>query len=99
MTGRRSWRPGGRGSAPAPMTCKALAPLVTEYLDHALPADQNASLEGHLADCPHCRAHLDQFQVTIAELGRLPTDAIDPVIHGELIARFERWRLERDAVS
>jgi anti-sigma factor RsiW len=81
------------------MTCSQLAPLVTEYLEHALPADQNSSLEAHLADCPHCDTYLGQFRVTIAELGRLPTDAIDPEIHGELIERFERWSRERGAVG
>jgi anti-sigma factor RsiW len=36
------------------MSCKELVELVTDYLEGALPADDAARFEGHLALCPPC---------------------------------------------
>lgn len=78
--------------APEPLTCQALVELVTEYLEAALPAAEQARFEAHLAECPGCVTFLEQIRQTAAALGHLapqpiPADALD-----QLLDAFRGWR-------
>jgi anti-sigma factor RsiW len=53
------------------MQCRELVELVTEYMEGALPAEDRARFEAHLASCPGCLAYLQQMRVTIRVIGRL----------------------------
>ena len=79
-------------SAPVDMNCKGLVELVTDYLEGALPADERASLEEHLATCEGCNAYLEQMRVTIALTGMLTEDAIPADGRDELLGAFRAWR-------
>ncbi len=74
------------------LTCRELVELVTEYLEGTLPAPERARFEAHLADCPYCQTYLDQLRQTIAVLGRLSEDTIDPDAKAELLSRFRAWK-------
>ena len=56
---------------PAEMDCKSLVELVTDYLEGALPDDERAHLEAHLADCDGCNTYLDQIRTTLRLTGAL----------------------------
>jgi anti-sigma factor RsiW len=74
------------------MTCRELIELVTEYLDGALPGDDRMRLEAHLAECPYCEEYIAQLQRTVAVLGQLPPEPIDPAREQVLLEAFRGWR-------
>ena len=75
--------------------CKQFVEDVTAYLEGSLPADVIALIDGHLADCPHCREYVREMQRTIADaraLSERDVDAMPPDLRSRLLAAF----LERD---
>jgi len=64
-------------STTASYVCRQFVEDVTAYLEGALPEDQLAIVELHLADCPHCRAYLDQMRRTIEMTRALDGDDVD----------------------
>lgn len=52
--------------------------LIEDYLDDSLDAETRARVESHLAECEGCRNYLQQFRTTIAMLGRITEDRLDP---------------------
>ena len=73
------------------MPCRELVELVTEYLEDALPAQDRARFEAHLADCEDCNTYLDQMRQTISVLGRLPHDTLSSQAVATLGAAFRDW--------
>ncbi len=65
--------------------------MVTDYLEDALPRRRRARLEAHLADCPHCREYVEQIRRTVAAMGRVEPDALEPEVRDELVALYRRW--------
>lgn len=74
------------------MTCRELVEVVTEYLETALSAADRRRFEQHLAECPPCRAYLDQMRRTIAALGRLPRESISDDARRGLLDAFRSWK-------
>jgi anti-sigma factor RsiW len=74
------------------MTCKELVELVTDYLDGALPAEDRARFEQHIADCVWCARYLEQMRVTIDAVGRIDDESISPEARDALLAAFRDWR-------
>jgi len=74
------------------MTCRELVELVTEYLEGALLGDDRMRLEAHLAECPYCEEYIAQMQRTVAALGQLPPEPIDPAREQVLLEAFRGWR-------
>jgi len=75
------------------LPCNLFVELVTDYLDDALPADQRALVEEHLAICAGCATVLDQWRTVIALTGRLAeeeVDRVDPDVRRELVDAFQR---------
>jgi hypothetical protein len=75
-------------------TCKEIVELVTEYLSHALSAEDRVRFEQHLLICSPCAAHLDQVRSTIELASRL-RDARAPHSLPELLAAFRRRTRQR----
>jgi anti-sigma factor RsiW len=75
-----------------PLSCQELVELVTDYLEGALPADERARFEAHLAGCHGCRAYLDQMRQTIAAVGALSEEAIPQPARDDLLTAFRNWR-------
>jgi anti-sigma factor RsiW len=57
---------------PRDIACQELVELVTEYLEGALPSDERAAVDQHLADCDPCLRYLNQMRATVAALGMVP---------------------------
>jgi predicted anti-sigma-YlaC factor YlaD len=74
------------------MTCKELVELVTDYLEGALSAEDQADFEKHLSLCTGCRNYLTQMQQTVETLGRLTEDSIPEDAKLELLAIFADWK-------
>ncbi|MDT7578147.1 MAG: hypothetical protein QOH17_4480 [Pseudonocardiales bacterium] len=77
---------------PRDIACQELVELVTEYLEDALPPDEVAAVDLHLAECEACLRYLRQLQATVAALGMIPVDRVteglsDPTVD-VLLAAF-----------
>jgi anti-sigma factor RsiW len=82
-------------SAAATYVCRQFVEDVTAYLEGILPEDVVAQIEGHLADCPHCREYLREMQRTVTVTGSIGATHIDAMPE-ELRERLLRAFLERD---
>lgn len=52
--------------APPPdLACRDVVELVSDYLEHALSADDQAHVEQHFLVCPPCSAYLAQMKRSI----------------------------------
>jgi len=80
------------GGEQGEITCRELVEVVTDYFEGRLPDGDRVRFEAHLADCGHCVEYVAQMRRTIAVLGRLGTEAIDPAREAELLAAFRGWR-------
>jgi anti-sigma factor RsiW len=76
----------------APMKCRELVELITEYLEGTLGSEDTARFERHLEDCDGCTAYVEQMRVTIVALGHLPPESLSPEAERELLAAFRDWR-------
>src|SRR5690242_7221924 len=64
-------------SRAAAYVCRNFVEDVTAYLEGTLSEASSALVDAHLADCPHCRAYLDQMRQTVRVLGRLDGEDLD----------------------
>lgn len=74
------------------ITCQELVELITDYLDDALPAEERARFERHLAYCPGCRVYLEQMRVTLRLLGTLSARDLPEATQQGLLAAFRGLR-------
>jgi anti-sigma factor RsiW len=81
---------------PPPYVCRQFVEDVTAYLEGTLSDEFTARVDAHLADCPHCRAYLDQMQRTVADLGQLDDRDVD-TMPADVRERLLRAFLEGDA--
>jgi anti-sigma factor RsiW len=72
------------------MTCQELVELVTDYLEGALPPEDAARFEQHLAHCPGCATYLDQVRTTVA-VARAGGDQVKPSAVSPLLDAFRDW--------
>ena len=79
----------------APMTCRELVELVTDYLEGGLSPDDHRRFESHLDVCEGCTTYLDQLRVTIAATGRLTEESLDPAMRDALLDAFHGWTAAR----
>jgi anti-sigma factor RsiW len=75
---------------------------LSDYVEEALPAEEKASIDAHLATCIQCRTNLERFRRTLGSLAQLKEKApgsflpdIQSQIHLRSRGRFfaKRWRL------
>ncbi len=66
------------------VVCRQAVELVTEYLEGALSERDRARFEAHLEECPHCSRYLEQMRATIAAVGRVEAEALEPEVRDEL---------------
>lgn len=74
------------------LSCRELVELVTDYLDGALPEEEQVRFEEHLETCDGCRVYLEQMRQTITLSGRLPEEALAPDAERKLLEAFRGWR-------
>jgi anti-sigma factor RsiW len=74
------------------LTCQELVELVTAYIEGALPPEERARFEAHLAGCRGCTAYLEQMRQTIGLLGTLAETSMSPQARDALLLAFRRWK-------
>ena len=73
------------------MTCSEFVELVTAYLEGDLDPDAEARFVEHMARCEGCERYLDQFRVTVRELGSLPEENLSDPARTSLLTAFRNW--------
>lgn len=79
-------------TTPTSMTCRTLVELLTDYLEGALPDDERALLEAHLAGCEGCTRYLAQVRTTIRLTGMLREEDLAADAHEALLGVYRAWR-------
>ena len=74
------------------LTCKDFVELVTDYLEGALPPQDSARFEAHLAVCPDCNIYLEQIVQTIRWTGTLTEEQISKEAEEKLLTAFREWK-------
>ena len=78
-------------------SCQQMIEVVTNYLDNALPPDEQQRFERHLSYCAGCSTYLEQMRETIAQTGAVPREeALPPTLRDEIIAQFRAWKRDPD---
>ena len=75
------------------LTCREVAELTTEYLNHGLSPAARATLEQHVFACPSCMVYLDQMKAIVelaGALGQAPAAALEA--ESGLLRTFRRWK-------
>ena len=72
-----------------PLTCQEVVELVTAYLEGTMTPAMTARFEEHLTDCDGCAAYLDEIRFTVASIGSIGSDELDPVFRARLMTAFE----------
>lgn len=71
------------------IACQQAVELISDYLEGVLPRRARRRLEAHLRNCPHCSRYLEQMRVTIATMGRVEPESLDPDARDTVV---ELWR-------
>jgi anti-sigma factor RsiW len=74
------------------LSCQELVELVTDYLEGALPPADHVRFEAHLADCEGCANYLLQLRTTVAAVGALREEHLDPEARDALLGLFRDFR-------
>lgn len=74
------------------IVCRELVELVTPYLEDALPSNERALVDQHLASCDGCTAYVQQMRLTIKAIGHVSVDAITSQTREDVLAIFRAWR-------
>jgi anti-sigma factor RsiW len=75
----------------APIACRELVELVTDYLEGALSPDLRARFDNHIAGCDGCTTYLEQMRETIRLTGTLREQQISPEARVALLHAFRGW--------
>lgn len=79
----------------APISCKELVELVTDYIEGTLPRSERKRFEAHLGGCDGCTTYVEQMRATVEATGRLTADAIEPAAREALLGAFRDWKRAR----
>jgi anti-sigma factor RsiW len=75
-----------------PLACREFVELVTDYLAGALPPEQRARFEAHLAQCDGCTGYLEDIRAVSATLPETELPVADPATHATLLKAFRELR-------
>ena len=78
------------------MDCNELVEVITDYIEERLPLEDRRRFDAHLLECPYCVVYVEQMRDTIAALGSVDVDAIDPSDRTKLIDLFRGWKDRRE---
>jgi len=79
------------------MSCRELVEVITDYLEGALSGSDRVRLEAHLDACPYCVNYLGQGRQTVAALGELREEWLEPGARDRLLLAFRGWAASRGA--
>lgn len=69
--------------------------LINDYLEEELSAEERTRFEEHLVYCDPCVNYVGQMRRTVALVGALKEEHLDPEARDELIAAFRGWKAQR----
>ena len=70
---------------------RALKPRLDNYLARFEDCFSRCDTREHLAVCDGCERYLDQFRMTIRELGALPAESLRGETRASLLTAFRDW--------
>ena len=73
------------------LSCREFVELVTDYLEGALPEEEQLRFQDHVSRCDGCKTYLEQIRQTVATLGRLTEDDLSPEAERTLLDAFRGW--------
>ena len=74
-------------------SCQEMIEVVTNYLDDALPPDEQQRFERHLSYCAGCNTYVDQIRETIRHTGMVPREeSLPSALREEIVAQFRNWK-------
>ncbi len=76
----------------APLTCKEVVELISDYIEGTLPDDTRRRLEEHLAGCDGCTHYVEQVRETIRLTGKAEEQTLTPEDRSELLRLFRDWK-------
>ncbi len=76
----------------APLTCKEVVELISDYIEGTLPEDARRRLEEHLAGCDGCTHYVEQMRETIRVTGKVEERALTLDERSDLMALFREWK-------
>jgi anti-sigma factor RsiW len=74
------------------LTCQELVELVTDYLEGALSHADRERFEQHLAECDGCTLYVAQMRRTVAVVGALREEHVEPEARDALLDVVRRFR-------
>jgi anti-sigma factor RsiW len=75
------------------LSCLDIVGLVSDYIEHALPAEEGRRFEHHLTYCPSCVTYVDQIRETIRITARLRLEEpLAPALREGLLSQFRSWK-------
>jgi anti-sigma factor RsiW len=74
------------------LSCRELVEVVNDYLEGDMAPAERHRFERHLGVCPPCVAYVEQMRETIAAVGRLRPDELEPEVQDGLLQAFRDWR-------
>ena len=74
------------------ITCQELTEVLTDYLEGAMPPDERAAFEAHLALCEGCVHYLTQMRQTIESVRELHPAHVEATAPDDLLAAFRAWQ-------
>jgi len=74
------------------MTCSALAELLSDYYSGTLDTATAVRVRWHLLMCRGCRGYLAQLRTTVATVGRIGGEDLNPEFRDRLLQAFRDWR-------
>ncbi len=83
--------------------CQDVFALLSQYLDHELPADLCDQIEAHIADCPPCVAFLESLRKTVELCRKLQAGGVPAAARDEhrraLQEAYQRFLREHGGCS
>jgi anti-sigma factor (TIGR02949 family) len=74
-------------------SCQEMTEVVTNYLDDALPPEEQQRFERHLSYCAGCSTYVDQIRETIRQTGKVQREeSLPPTLRDEIVAQFRNWK-------
>jgi anti-sigma factor RsiW len=77
------------------LACDEIVELVTGFLEGAMPPDDRARFEAHLAICDGCQVYVGQMRESIRLCGAVPKESLTPEAEAAFLAAFRGWKAGR----
>jgi hypothetical protein len=73
------------------MNCDELVERVTDFLEDALGADDQARLDDHRHECYGCRNYLSEVHATLQLVSSLSGEQISDELESALLSQYRVW--------